>query len=192
MKIGNPVMLVSLCCASLCAWGEPAPAGLGAVVTGTPAILPLDGVFHASVAITNAGSDVITFDTTPDEVVQAAATNSGAIARPRGSWFSITLYQDLDADGRIEGFRAGQKRIGISRTDSRITLHPGTAYAESFRFDLSAPCLSSVALREGPAGVKATLHLVIDGRPVEVAAREFPLILVPGKAAERAGAETTK
>ena len=179
MKTRYVVVALMLCATACLAGDSTSPTGLTGVVTATQTIVELNGTLVASVVISNAGPESVTIDTTPDEIIQPKTKRFGAVTRQRGSRFTITLYQDLNADNRIEGFRTGDRKIGFRSREAKIVMHPGDTYVENFPFILSHGW-GSVALREGPARIKAMLHLVIDGERIDLPCRECHLVLKNG------------
>jgi hypothetical protein len=172
MKTGK-IMVAMVLCAGACSAADPtAPAGLSGVVTAAPAILDLNGTLLASITVSNAGPQTITIDTTPDEIIRPKTERFGAVTRERGSRLTITLYQD-----HTKAFRTGGKKIAFRSQDPQLVLKPGDSHVEEFSFDLSLLNLASFALREGPASVKATLHLVIDGETIDLPCQECHLVL---------------
>jgi hypothetical protein len=172
MKTTQTIVALMLCTGACLASDSTSPTGLHGVVTATPAILALNGTLRASVIVSNAGPETITIDTRPDEIIQPETERFGPVTRERGSRLTITLYQD-----ESRGFRTGGKKIGFRSRAHQIALKPGESHTEPLSFDLSLPYIPSVALQEGPAKVKATLHLVINGEKIDLPCQECHLEL---------------
>lgn len=128
--------------------------GLSAFVECTETNVSLDGSVTALVVLTNAGPNAV-------EIGVAG--------------FSSLLYQGSDAEENLLGFRNGEH--GWRGEGDRQVLAPGGAHAQSFGIDLTEIYLPSIALAVGPAALRATLHLVVDGNAADLACRETKLHL---------------
>jgi hypothetical protein len=177
MKTRRLIIALIFCAVACLASGSTSPTGLAGVVTTPQATAVFGSNLVASVVISNAGPESITIDTPPNEIIQPKTERFGAVTRERGSRLTITLYQDLNADGRIEGFRTVDRKIGFDSRETNIVLHPGDSHTETLTIHLSQAFWGSVALLEGHARVKATLHLVIDGNRIDIPCRECGLVL---------------
>jgi hypothetical protein len=177
MKTRRLIIALIFCAVACLASDSTSPTGLAGFVTTPQTTAVFGSNLVASVVISNAGPESITIDTQPNEIIQPKTERFGAVTRERGSRLTITLYQDLNADGRIEGFRTVDRKIGLDSREANIVLRPGDAHVETLTLHLSQAFWGSVALQEGHARVKATLHLVIDGNRIDIPCRECALVL---------------
>ena len=128
--------------------------GLAAFVECVETNIPLDGKVVAQVVLSNSGPRTVELE---------------------GTGFSSLLYQGSDPDENARGFRAGEHEW--RGNGKPLVLAPGAVHVQSFSWDLEEPYLPSLALVEGPAALRATLHLIVEGQKADLACREARLQL---------------